>query len=97
MFCHVVLIKLKEDCPADAVKILLNELRALPDQIDEITRYEINSDELHSENSADVCVISEFANEAALDRYRVHPAHVRVLNDSIRPYLDWIRAADYTL
>jgi len=54
-------------------------LEALPPQIEEIIDYEVGVNISRSPRAFDVILYSTFADEAALDRYRVHPEHKKVI------------------
>ena len=95
MIRHVVLIRLRPDVPNDVAGKLIDRLRALPAVIPEIRFYQAGADLVHGANSMDVALIADFDNLDALQRYRVHPAHVAVLEESIKPYLGEIRAVDF--
>ena len=59
-------------------------LESLKEKIDEIVDIKVNIDALPSSN-ADVMLDSSFANEAALKVYAVHPEHVKIADNLIRP------------
>lgn len=81
MLNHVVLFKLK-DYPAAEKQEVLNKLKssleALKDKIEEVKYLEVGLNYELESKSYDLCLISHFENEAALDVYRVHPEHLKV-------------------
>ncbi|MFW6309895.1 MAG: Dabb family protein [Prolixibacteraceae bacterium] len=82
MINHVVLFKLK-DYPevekAEIISELKKLLEGLKDKIDEVkflevgTNYELNS------KSYDIALLSHFKNVEDLERYRLHPEHLKVV------------------
>ena len=79
MINHVVLIKFKPDVNDDEIDDLEKSLDDLPNKIVEIQTYEFGRDRGHSEKSYDFALVSLFANLEAVNRYREHPAHLKVL------------------
>lgn len=82
MVNHVVLFKLKEfpDAEKAAVRLELQALlQSLVGKIDEVKYLEVGiNHELNSTNY-DLALISHFEDVDALNRYRVHPEHVKIL------------------
>ena len=44
-----------------------------------LTRIEVGVDLLHTADSVDVCLYTEFESMAALDAYQPHPAHKEII------------------
>ena len=87
MVKHVILWKLKEDVADKAsvkagIKSGLEGLRGFVPGLVEIV---VRTEGLASSN-ADVMLDSAFESEAALKGYAVHPAHVAVANEKVRPF-----------
>ena len=82
MINHVVLFKLKEFPDDEKLSIRLelkSLLEGLKEKIDELKYIEVGlNHELNSANY-DLSLISHFDNIEALNRYRVHPEHVKIL------------------
>jgi hypothetical protein len=83
MVKHIVLWKLKETAGgrsraenAALIKKVLEELRGV---IPGLLEIEVGVDFLHSEQSADVALYSEFESREALAAYQEHPAHKAVM------------------
>ena len=79
MIRHIVMWRLK-DTPnkaANAVKIkqLLESLRG---RIPGLLKIEVGIDVSGAETSADVVLLSEFADPAALEAYQRHPLHAQM-------------------
>lgn len=76
MVRHVILWKFKDDCKEEG-REFLRRLKALDGVIPEILRMEVAENE-GSQDNYDACLISDFADFEALERYRVHPLHQEV-------------------
>lgn len=79
MIRHVVMWRLK-DTPnkaANAVRIK-QLLEGLRDKIPGLLKIEVGIDFSAAETSADVVLLSEFADLAALEIYQRHPLHVQM-------------------
>lgn len=83
MLNHVVLFKLK-DYPEDEKQEVLNKIKSvlegLKDKIEEVKHLEVGLNYQLAAKSYDICLISHFEDEAALDTYRTHPEHLKVLD-----------------
>ncbi len=81
MLNHVVLFKLKDYQDAEKREVLekiKSALEGLKDKIKEVKHLEVGLNYEFEAKSYDLCLISHFENEAALDVYRVHPEHLKV-------------------
>ena len=78
MFQHIVVVKFKEGTPQTERAGIVAALQALPSKIAEIRRYEVGLDILHSARSYDFALVGGFDDQAAFERYRAHPEHVRL-------------------
>jgi hypothetical protein len=65
------------DADIDSLEQILDDL---PNEIVEIQMYEFGRDILHTERSYDFALVSLFANQEALQRYQVHPSHLKVVS-----------------
>jgi hypothetical protein len=77
---HVVMWKLAstdEAERADQAARIRAGLESLPAVIPEILRFEVGINSLPA-NEFDIVLVSDFADEAALQRYVVHPEHEKV-------------------
>lgn len=54
-------------------------LRSLEGVVPTLKSIEVGVDELRSERSWDVCLITRFDSEEAMEAYQVHPAHQDVV------------------
>ena len=98
MVKHIILWQLKEELSAEEkeqikaeIKIGLEELQGkIPGLLD----IHVQKDYLASSN-ADVMLDSSFENEEALKGYAVHPEHVKVANEKVRPFTKTRVCMDY--
>lgn len=83
MVKHIVFWKLKDEAngmnKAENAAMIKQKLEALAGQIEGLLRIEVGMDFLHSAESADVVLYSEFTDKAALDFYQQHPLHKAVM------------------
>ena len=82
MVNHVVLFKLK-DYPAAEKEAVRNELKSLleglKDKIKEVEYLEVGLNYELEGKSHDIALISHFKSFEDLDKYRVHPEHLKVV------------------
>ena len=64
---------------------LVDALRSLPAQIPEIVSYRTGRDLGLRDDTADVAIVGEYADEAAWRAYLAHPAHRAVVTDHVEP------------
>lgn len=100
MLKHIVMWKLKDNAggrdKAANAALIKSRLEALAHQIAEITHLEVGVDESHTSASYDLVLYSEFKDSAALETYRVHPAHVEVA-ELIGPCVIERKVVDYVI
>lgn len=89
MVKHIIIWTLKEDLSAEekqTIKAGIKEgLEGLKGKVPGIVEIKVEINGLASSN-ADLMLDSTFENEEALKGYAVHPAHVAVANEKVRPY-----------
>ena len=89
MVKHIILWQLKDELQGaekDAVKKGIKEgLEGLQGVIPGLLEIKVNTNGLASSN-ADVMLDSSFESEEALKAYAVHPAHVKVADEKVRPF-----------
>lgn len=96
MFTHVVLFKLKENTE-DNVTFVANTLKAMEGKITQLKGLEVGIDELNTERSFDVCLITRFNSRNDMNNYQVHPYHVNEVLNKIKPYIEVSKVADYNI
>lgn len=75
MFEHAVMFSFQD--PSEAL-IVKEKLEALPSQIPTLLTLRCVVNTLFSDRSADLLLLSSFADEAGYQEYAVHPAHIVV-------------------
>ena len=96
MVKHVILWKLKEDI-ADKASVkagIKSGLESLKGVVPGLVEIIVRTEGLASSN-ADVMLDSAFESEATLKGYAVHPAHVAVANEKVRPFTQTRLCLDY--
>ena len=97
MIKHVVLLKLKEYPETEKQEILAklqSSLDGLTGKIKELKSMEVGLNYEQPAKSYDLCLVSCFENLADLDIYRVHPEHLKVL-EQINASAEARAAVDY--
>ena len=82
MIKHIVFIKLKgvsDDEKMEGLNKLKAALDNLPSQISEIKKYETGINLSDSSTASDFALIGEFDSKEALEAYKAHPEHQKVL------------------
>ena len=89
MVKHVILWKLKDEYSGEQIKEIKADIKAglegLKDVVPGIVEIKVNIDPLESSN-CDLMLDSTFTDADALKGYAVHPAHVDVANNKVRPF-----------
>ena len=89
MVKHIILWTLKADLPneekAEIKKGIKEGLEGLSGKIPGLIDIKVETGRLQS-STADLMIDSTFENEEALKAYSVHPLHVDVANNKVRPY-----------
>ena len=98
MVKHIILWQLKDELEGerkDEVKKGIKEgLEGLQGVIPGLLDIKVYTDGLPSSN-ADVMLDSTFESEEALKNYAVHPEHVKVADNNVRPYMEVRMCMDY--
>lgn len=89
MIKHIILWQLKDELSEEEkanVRAGIKEgLEGLQGKIPGLTEIYVQTDFLPSSN-ADVMLDSTFESEDALKAYAIHPEHVKVADEKVRPY-----------
>jgi hypothetical protein len=81
MLRHIVMIKFNErENLHENSNYLKKLLMDLENSIDSLNKMEVGINFSNRPTAHDIVLIADFDNEAALDEYRIHPEHVKVLN-----------------
>ena len=98
MIKHIVMFRLKESALGRSKNENLQELKisleSLQEKIPVVKCLEVGINMGKSESASDIALYSEFDDMQALENYRIHPEHVKVVD-----YIDKVcserRVADY--
>jgi len=89
MVKHIILWQLKDEYSQEQKAEIKAEIKAslesLKGQIPGLLEIQVQITGLASSN-ADMMLDSAFVDEDALKGYAVHPAHVKVANEKVRPF-----------
>ncbi len=100
MVKHVIVWTLKDEYSKeekDNIKKGIKEgLEGLMGKVPGIVEIKVNINGLESSN-ADLMLDSTFENEDALKGYAVHPEHVKVANEKVRPYTKQRSCLDFEI
>ena len=94
MIKHIVLLKFKPEATAEQRREVIEDLRALPGQIDVIREYEAGEDVLKSPRSWDAALVGTYDSLEALKTYSDHPAHLAVVQ-KIRAISEGVASVDF--
>ena len=78
MLTHIVCWKYKPETTAEQREAHIAKLRALPNVIPNIERFEVGADILHLERSFHTGLVAVYPDRTALDFYTDHPEHLKV-------------------
>ena len=98
MVKHIVFFKLKDEIvdKEQVAKNVINTLYELKNKIAEIKFYELGMNFANRETAFDIALISHFDTREDLEKYRLHPEHVRAV-EQIRPYISKTASVDYEI
>lgn len=98
MVKHIILWQLKEELTAEEKERVKAEIKAglesLQGKIPGLIDIKVNTNGLASSN-ADLMLDSCFEDEASLKGYAVHPEHVKVADEKVRPFTKTRICLDY--
>lgn len=100
MVKHIILWQLKDELTEEEkvnVRAGIKEgLESLAGKIPGLVEIKVQTEYLATSN-ADVMLDSTFEDEASLKGYAVHPEHVKVADEKVRPYTKSRVCMDYEL
>ena len=95
---HVVVVWLKDPGNATHRQTIIDEsevLRTIPGVLSLKSGTVIPSERAIVDSSFDVALIVSFTDVAALQAYLVHPLHVQLVNETLKPLVAKIRVYDF--
>lgn len=100
MVKHLILWQLKDEYSAEEKEVIKDGIKSglesLKGKIPGLTDIRVQTKCLPSSN-ADVMLDSVFENEEALQKYAVHPEHVKVADGKVRPYTKTRSCMDFII
>lgn len=95
MVHHYVMLKFKENTPADHISAFVSKMLVLSENIDAVASLQMGRDELREARSWDLILDMRFRCYKDLETYRQHPEHIAVMqfND---PFVNSIAVVDFT-
>ena len=84
---HIVTLTFRDDTTDDQIHEIVEALRRLPSQIDEIERYDVGTDAELAEGNAHLGIVADFGSVEGYEVYRDHPAHQAVITQLIVPVI----------
>lgn len=77
MIKHIVMWNLKEEVDVSSTREeIKTKLEGLLDKVETLKFIEVGFNHNPADNARDITLYSEFEDQAGLDAYQVHPAHV---------------------
>jgi len=95
MFHHIVMFRFKDGTDSRQIDAITEGLSTLPSEIDVLVAYRFGPDVGITEGSWDYGVAADFAAEAHYADYSIHPAHLRVVEDRVKPFIEDVARAQF--
>jgi hypothetical protein len=86
MIQHIALVRWKPESTREERAAAISRVRALPDQIGEISSYSVQEN-VGGDGNFDMAIVGTFADLDAYAIYRDHPAHRKVMKEATLPIL----------
>ncbi len=96
MIKHLILWKLKAGVDPSVKQGIKDGLEDLVGVVPGLLKVSVVFDGLSS-STADVMLDSDFESEQALEAYKIHPAHVKVADERVRPFTEVRLCMDYEM
>ncbi|WP_394821499.1 Dabb family protein [Pendulispora albinea] len=95
MVIHIVLFKFMTTATSKAIDDLMAQVRALPKEIPGIVDVACGRNVSPRSQAYTHAITLRFRNRAALDAFYAHPAHLRLIRESIKPIVSELLPVDY--
>lgn len=95
MIEHIVLFRFKSDIEDAAKQRLIEELRGLEGRVPSIRSISSGLNFSTRGDGYEAGLVIRFDDQAGLDSYQIHPDHVRVVQDCVKPVVEKVLAVDY--
>lgn len=101
MVKHIILWKLRDEYTEDEARTIKQNIKqgleGLRGQIPGLTEIRVQIDNIFPSSNADILLDCTLASEQALRAYAVHPLHMAVANQKVRPYTAERTCIDFEL
>ena len=95
MLRHIVMIKFSDRKTVETVCLKVEELlKGLLVEIDSLIAIEVGRNVNTKASAYDLVLTADFEDDAGLEAYRIHPAHVKVL-DYLKETMEKATVVDY--
>src|SRR2546425_13296903 len=94
MLTHIVLYKLKPGVAKEEIEALLHQAGTRLRQVPGVANLRAGTS-IYEEDPYQCALVMYFEDVAALDRYRVHPLHVKFVEEVVNPIVEEVRRLDY--
>lgn len=90
MLRHIVLFRWKADASVTALDAFGTKCQSLPNLIGGVERYVAGPQDegVKGSSSFDFAICIDFADADAFGRYQAHPAHVKFVDEVVRPIVE---------
>jgi hypothetical protein len=92
---HLAVFRFNAGTTTDQIDAISDGLATLPSQIDALRAYRFGPDVGIIEGSWDYGVAADFDDETSYAVYADHPAHVAVITEKIKPFVDEIARVQF--
>lgn len=96
MYTHIVLFKLKE-VTEENIQLVKSSLLSMEGNISELRHLEVGVDDIRSERSYDIALITRFDNKEDYLSYDINEYHVEKVKKVIKPYVESSKTIDYVM
>ena len=94
MYTHIVFFKLVESSDNN-IEFFKNTLLSMDGNISELRYIEVGVDDIRSERSYDIALITKFDNKEDYLSYDINEYHVEKVKKVIKPYMESSKTVDY--
>jgi len=94
---HVAMFRWKEGTSDEQVDAIEVALATLPGAIPELRDYHFGRDMDLEPASFDFCVVADLDDEQSWAIYRDHPAHRKIIDELIKPFVETRVALQYAI
>ncbi|SCJ32252.1 Stress responsive A/B Barrel Domain [uncultured Clostridium sp.] len=94
MYTHIVFFKLVKPTN-DNIELIKSTLLSMEGNISELRHLEVGIDDIRSDRSYDIALITKFDNKEDYISYDINEYHVEKVKKVIKPYIESSKTVDY--